>query len=109
MRVILAGLAVQESKGGLEEEPTDRGLGKTSPFFPSNLSSLETRRQRPFQSATMTQQSSSIAFQDDFTHSHGGGCFFIAVDPNFPSDVNLPLYPLPGPNATSYSQLTRVP
>ncbi|GAA5882306.1 hypothetical protein JCM16303_004062 [Sporobolomyces ruberrimus] len=36
----------------------------------------------------MTQQSSSIAFQDDFTHSHGGGCFFIAVDPNFPSDVN---------------------
>ncbi|GAA5914121.1 PCI domain-containing protein [Sporobolomyces salmoneus] len=35
----------------------------------------------------MTQQSSSIAFQDDFTHSHGGSCFFVAVDPNFPSDV----------------------
>lgn len=36
---------------------------------------------------TMTQQSSSIAFQDDFTHSHGGSCFFVAVDPSFPSDV----------------------
>lgn len=35
----------------------------------------------------MSQQSSSIAFQDDFTHSHGGSCFFVAVDPNFPADV----------------------
>ncbi|GAA5951230.1 hypothetical protein JCM21900_004382 [Sporobolomyces salmonicolor] len=35
----------------------------------------------------MAQQSSSIAFHDDFTHSHGGSCFFVAVDPNFASDV----------------------
>ena len=35
----------------------------------------------------MTQQSSSVAFQDDFTNSHGGSCFFVAVDPNFTSDV----------------------
>ncbi|GAA6061438.1 hypothetical protein JCM10212_002019 [Sporobolomyces blumeae] len=36
----------------------------------------------------MATQTSSIAFQDDFTHSHGGGCFFVAVDPNFPQDVS---------------------
>ncbi len=35
----------------------------------------------------MAHQSSSIAFSDDFTHSHGGGCYFVAVDPNFASDV----------------------
>ncbi|GAA5942463.1 PCI domain-containing protein [Sporobolomyces koalae] len=35
----------------------------------------------------MAQQSSSIVFQDEFTHAHGGSCFFVAVDPNFVADV----------------------
>ncbi|BGP29720.1 hypothetical protein JCM10296v2_001459 [Rhodotorula toruloides] len=30
---------------------------------------------------------STDAFTDDFTHSHGGGCFFVAVDPAFDEQV----------------------
>jgi hypothetical protein len=34
------------------------------------------------------EQSSSLAFQDDFTKSHGGACFFVSVDPVFDEQVN---------------------
>lgn len=29
------------------------------------------------------------AFKDEFTHSHGGQCYFVAVDPSFPLQVSL--------------------
>ncbi|SCV72308.1 BQ2448_3845 [Microbotryum intermedium] len=35
-----------------------------------------------------SSSSSSLAFQDDFTHSHGGGCFFVAVEPVFDEQIS---------------------
>ncbi|SDA05454.1 BZ3501_MvSof-1269-A2-R1_Chr5-2g07407 [Microbotryum saponariae] len=32
--------------------------------------------------------SSSLAFQDEFTHSHGGRCFFVAVEPVFEEQIS---------------------